>query len=132
MLCARRRWTGIERNGADHSPARPSTVTRCGNRPRHPSRAPPPRHVVAGPRRYRGSMASSGDDGEPTGWPGSTEGTSHWPAPLPPSPPPTGAPPQGAGVPGPATRSSGGWWIVFAALGFVIGQVAALIIIAVA
>ena len=76
-------------------------------------------------------MASSGDDGEPTGWRGSTEDTPSWPGPLPPIPSPTGQPDE-AVVPGPKTRSSGGWWIVFAALGFIVGQVAALIIIAVA
>jgi membrane protease YdiL (CAAX protease family) len=77
-------------------------------------------------------MASSGDDGERSRWPGSTEGTSRRFEQLRPlSPPPSeGSPPTG--VPGPADRADGGWWVVFAAIGFVVGQIAALIIVDIA
>jgi uncharacterized protein len=77
-------------------------------------------------------MASSGDEGERARWPASEEATSMSPGPLRPlSPVPADA--SGSGTtPGPADRADGGWWVVFAAIGFVVGQVAALIIIDVA
>jgi uncharacterized protein len=50
--------------------------------------------------------------------------------------PPPGArssgPPPVHQAPGPASRADGGWWLVFAAVGFIIGQVVALIVIDIA
>ena len=76
-------------------------------------------------------MASSGDEGERPRWPGSKEDTSRWPA-SPPLPSLPSRPSPVTEVPGPASRADGGWWLVFAAIGFVVGQLVALIIIDVA
>ncbi len=79
------------------------------------------------PRQYRGSMASSGDDEGRDVHPGVPEHGATWWSPG--SSPgrwwvlgPGGAPSRV-----PASRADAGWWVVFAAVGFVVGQVVALI-----